>query len=290
MRWVRQERRCTSVIQITIQTLRTRLVKGVHEFMFSISGLDAYRDAAHILHDIELTIPTGRFTALIGPNGSGKSTLMATMAGMMTPRRGSLTLDEKPVSTYSKRELARLVSFLPQQVQTPAGMNVRELLVQGRFPWRGWMGGWTATDEKAVTDAASLCEIEQLIDRPLANLSGGQLQRAWIAMTLAQDTPTLLLDEPTTFLDIANQLSLLDLLATLRDAGRTVVAILHDLNQAARYADFLVMMRDGRIVAQGETSDIFNDANIEDVFGVRSRTIIDPATGDRICIQSSRQS
>lgn len=258
--------------------------------MFSISGLNAFHDTAHILHDIELTIPVGRFTALIGPNGSGKSTLMATMAGVMTPKSGSLRLGSQHLSTYSKRELARLVSFLPQHVQIPAAMNVHQLLVQGRFPWRGWLGGWTAADEDAVLRAASLCEIEPFLDRPLASLSGGQLQRVWIGMTLAQDTPVLLLDEPTTFLDIANQLSLLDLLSTLRDAGRTVVAILHDLNQAARYADVLVMMRNGRVLAHGDTSDVFNDPNIEDVFDVRSRTFIDPATREKISVQSSRRS
>jgi iron complex transport system ATP-binding protein len=256
--------------------------------MFLIRGLHAYHGDAHVLHDIDLTIAERRFTALIGPNGSGKSTLLGTMSGLIRAQQGELLLAGMPVSSYSKRDLARRISFLPQQVQIPAAMNLRELLVQGRFPWRNWLGGWTVSDEEAVTRAARLCDVEALLDRPLESLSGGQLQRAWIAMTLAQDAPIILLDEPTTFLDVANQLSLLDLLAGLRDAGRTVIAILHDLNQAARYADILVMMRDGRIVAEGETAQIFNNENIEQVFGVRSRMLIDHETGEAICIPSSR--
>lgn len=255
--------------------------------MFLISNLHVFYGSAHVLHGIDLTVRDKRFTALIGPNGSGKSTLLGAMAGTVRSQSGNVAVGARKVQEYPKREFARLVSFLPQHTQTPTDLSVRELLVQGRFPWRKWLGGWSSKDQDAVSRAAELCQIEALMDRPLSSLSGGQLQRAWIAMTLAQDAPIILLDEPTTYLDVANQLSLLDLLSVLRDAGRTVVAILHDLNQAARYADELVMMRDGRIVAQGETSRIFTDRNIEKVFGVRSRMLTDSASGDLFCITSS---
>jgi iron complex transport system ATP-binding protein len=255
--------------------------------MISISDLNVYHGSAHALRGIDLTITEHRFTAFIGPNGSGKSTLLGAMAGTIRVESGNIAVRNRNLSSYSKREFARLVSFLPQQMQIPAGLSVRELLVQGRFPWRNWLGGWSAKDEEAVGRAAELCQIETLLDRTLSSLSGGQLQRAWVAMTLAQDTEVILLDEPTTYLDVANQLSLLDLLAMLREAGRTVVAILHDLNQAARYADELVMMCDGRIVAQGETAQIFIDRNIEKVFGIHSRMLRDAETGDVFCIPSS---
>lgn len=257
--------------------------------MFSINDLNVYHGDTHALRGINLTIKERCFTALIGPNGSGKSTLLDTMAGNVRPKKGSVRLEAKEVWSFPKRDFARLVSFLPQRTHTPTGISVRELLVQGRFPWRNWLGRWSNADEEAVQRAASLCEVETLLDRPLSALSGGQQQRAWIAMTLAQETPIVLLDEPTTYLDVANQLSLLDLLTVLRNAGRTVVAILHDLNQAARYADQLVMMRDGHIVAQGETLQVFTDGNIETVFGVRSRMLVDTVTGDMICIPSAQQ-
>lgn len=255
--------------------------------MISINDLHVYHGNAHALRGINLAMTEHRFTALIGPNGSGKSTLLGAMAGIVRTDSGNITVRTRNLSSFSRREFARLVSFLPQHTQTPAGLIVRELLVQGRFPWRNWMGGWSSKDEDAVQRAAELCQVETFLDRPLSSLSGGQLQRAWIAMTLAQDADVILLDEPTTYLDVANQLSLLDLLSILRDAGRTVVAILHDLNQAARYADELVMMRDGRIVAQGEITQVFTDRNIEEVFGVRSRMLTDAETGDVFCVPSS---
>lgn len=255
--------------------------------MLDIRGLDVYRGGEHILHDIRLNIPGGRITALVGPNGSGKSTLLASMAGAMPFQGGEIRIGTKPTTSYSRRELARLIAFLPQHVHTPEGMSVRELLAQGRYPWRNWLGGWSRSDEKAIERAVNLSAIDHLIDRPLQSLSGGQLQRAWIAMTLAQDTPVILLDEPTTFLDVANQLSLLDLLLLLRDAGRTVVTILHDLNQAARYADFLVMLKEGRVAAEGATGSVFQATNIEDVFSVRSRMLDDPETGIAVCVPMS---
>ncbi|MDR7127291.1 ABC transporter ATP-binding protein [Pseudotabrizicola sp. 4114] len=255
--------------------------------MLAIQGLTASRGGVQVLRDVDLTIAPGRFTALIGPNGSGKSTLMAAMAGMLPVDSGRLLLDGKPLAALSRRGMAQALSFLPQHLNAPAGLTLRELVVQGRFPWRGWLSAWSPRDEAAVEKAVSLSRVGALMDRPLASLSGGQLQRAWIAMTLAQDTPVILLDEPTTFLDVASQLSLLDLLSQLRDDGRTIVAILHDLNQAARYADDLVMMRDGRVVAQGPSGTIFTTANLEQVFSIRAHMVTSPATGEQICVASS---
>lgn len=255
--------------------------------MLDIQGLKVSRGGTPVLREVDVSIAPGRFTALIGPNGSGKSTLMAAMAGTIPVDSGRLALNGRPLAVLSRRVLARELSFLPQHLHSPAGLTLRELVIQGRFPWRGWLSAWTARDEEAVAKAIELSRVGALLDRPLASLSGGQLQRAWIAMTLAQDTPVILLDEPTTFLDVASQLSLLDLLSRLRDDGRTVVAILHDLNQAARYADDLVMMRDGRVVAQGKTDAIFTIENLEKVFSIRAQMVTAPTTGEQICVPSS---
>lgn len=255
--------------------------------MFAIHDLNVLRGHAPVLHDVSLHIPKGKFTALIGPNGSGKSTLLAAMAGVMPIESGQMLLGGTSVARQSRRDIARQIAFLPQQLHNPMGMSVRELVVQGRFPWRSWRGDWTAQDEDAVTRAVALCRIGTMMDRPLHSLSGGQLQRVWIAMTLAQDTPVILLDEPTTFLDVASQLDLLELLVALRDEGRTVIAILHDLNQAARYADWLVMLKAGRIAAQGDTATTFVPSNIDPVFSIRARMVSDPEAQHMICVPTA---
>ncbi|MCA0849792.1 ABC transporter ATP-binding protein [Salipiger thiooxidans] len=255
--------------------------------MFAIEDLTVSHGHVTVLHRISVTIPERQFTVLLGPNGSGKSTLISAMAGVIPVRGGRVRLAGRPLAELSRRELARQIAFLPQQLHTPMGMSVRDLVVQGRFPWRGWMRGWSARDEDAVARAVALCRIGALMERPLDSLSGGQLQRVWIAMTLAQDTPVILLDEPTTFLDVESQLDLLDLLARLRDDGRTVIAILHDLNQAARYADRLILLKDGRVAAQGETATTFVPANIDPVFSIHARMVTDPETEGMICVPTA---
>ncbi|WP_371850886.1 MULTISPECIES: ABC transporter ATP-binding protein [Pseudomonas] len=240
-----------------------------------------------VLDDVSLAIPEGRFTALIGANGCGKTTLLNVLARMLTPMSGEVLLDGKPHAQFSRRELAKRVALLPQRTSSPAGMSVRELVMQGRYPWQSWWQQWTEKDQQAVDQALVLADVVALQDRALSTLSGGQLQRCWIAMTLAQDTPVILLDEPTTFLDIAHQIALLELLVELRDQGRTIIAVLHDLNQAARYADHLVMLRQGKVHAQGAPAQVFTSANLKAVFDLNAHIITDPHSGDLLCVPIS---
>ncbi len=241
-------------------------------------------DELKVLDDISLTIPEGCFTALIGANGCGKTTLLNVLARMQRPASGEVLLEGKPHAQFSRRELARRVALLPQRTTSPAGLTVRELVMQGRYPWQNWWQQWSEQDQQAVDRAVELADIAMLLDRTLSTLSGGQLQRCWIAMTLAQDTPIILLDEPTTFLDIAHQIALLELLAVLRDQGRTIVAVLHDLNQAARYADNLVMLCQGKVHAQGAPAEVFTASNLKAVFDLDAHIISDPHSGDLLCV------
>lgn len=255
--------------------------------MLKATGLQLRFGELQVLDDVSLTIPEGRFTALIGANGCGKTTLLNVLARMLRPASGEVLLEGKAHVHYSRRDLARRVALLPQRTTSPAGMTVRELVMQGRFPWQNWWQQWSEKDQQAVDRAVALADIGALLDRSLATLSGGQLQRCWIAMTLAQDTPVILLDEPTTFLDIAHQIALLELLAELRDQGRTIVAVLHDLNQAARYADNLVMLRRGSVLAQGVPGEVFTAANLKAVFDLDAHIITDPYSGDLLCVPAS---
>lgn len=255
--------------------------------MLKATRLQLQFDELKVLDDISLTIPESCFTALIGANGCGKTTLLNVLARMQRPASGDVLLEGVSHTQFSRRELARRVALLPQRTASPAGLTVRELVMQGRYPWQSWWQPWGEKDQQAVDRAVALADIETLLDRTLSTLSGGQLQRCWIAMTLAQDTPVILLDEPTTFLDIAHQIALLELLAELRDQGRTVVAVLHDLNQAARYADNLVMLRQGKVHAQGAPAEVFTAANLKAVFDLDAHIITDPHSGDLLCVPVS---
>ncbi|NWC00359.1 ABC transporter ATP-binding protein [Pseudomonas gingeri] len=255
--------------------------------MLKASHLSLRFGGLQVLDDVSLDIPVGRFTALIGANGCGKTTLLNVLARMQKPDAGSVSLAGKPHDDYSRRALARQLALLPQRTTSPAGMTVRELVMQGRFPWQGWWRQWSEQDQRAIDQAIALSDIHSLLDRSLSTLSGGQLQRCWIAMTLAQDTPVILLDEPTTFLDIAHQIALLELLVDLREQGRTIVAVLHDLNQAARYADHLVMMCKGNLLAQGNPREVFTAANLKQVFDLEAHIITDPHSGDLLCVPKS---
>lgn len=255
--------------------------------MLKAMGLQLQFDELKVLDDISLTIPEGCFTALIGANGCGKTTLLNVLARMLRPASGDVLLQGKPHVQFSRRDLARQIALLPQRTASPAGITVRELVMQGRYPWQSWWQQWSDADQQAVDRAVALADVGMLLDRTLTSLSGGQLQRCWIAMTLAQETPVILLDEPTTFLDIAHQIALLELLAELRDQGRTVVAVLHDLNQAARYADQLVMLRQGKVHAQGTPAEVFTPANLKAVFDLDAHILIDPHSGDPLCVPAS---
>jgi iron complex transport system ATP-binding protein len=243
-----------------------------------------------IIESLDLAIAPGKITVLVGPNGCGKSTLIKGLGRLIKPRYGVVYLDGKAISQQSTQAIARRLGLLPQSPVAPEGLTVQELVAQGRYPHQSWLQQWSRTDEQAVVEALLITEMRELADRPLDTLSGGQRQRAWIAMTLAQETDILLLDEPTTFLDLAHQIEVLDLLYELHQTqGRTIVMVLHDLNQACRYGDCLIALRNGQIYAQGPPEQIMTEKMVCDVFGVESRIVSDPVTHTPMCVPMSRK-
>lgn len=242
-----------------------------------------------ILEALNLETPSGEITVLIGPNGCGKSTLLRGLARLLKPKGGAVLLDGTAIHTLPTRELAKQLSILPQSPTAPEGITVRELVSQGRYPHQSWLQQWSSADEAAVEKALTLTGLLELTERPVDTLSGGQRQRTWIAMTLAQETGTLLLDEPTTYLDLAHQIEVLELLAQLNTIeGRTIIMVLHDLNHAARYAHHLVAMRSGQIIAQGRPETVITEQVIRDVFDVESMVIPHPALGTPLCLPLGR--
>ena len=241
-----------------------------------------------VVHEVDLAIPDRRITAIVGANACGKSTLLRGLARLLRPHRGAAYLDGREIHRTSTLELARRLGLLPQAPVAPDGITVGELVGRGRYPHQGWFRQWTREDEAAVSRALEWTRTAELGDRSVQRLSGGQRQRVWIAMALAQETELLLLDEPTTFLDINHQVDVLDLLAGLnRDAGKTIVIVLHDLNLACRYADRIVAMKDGRIVAEGDPREVVDRDFVTEVFGVRCEVIEDPVTGGPLVIPLS---
>ncbi|MER7420041.1 ABC transporter ATP-binding protein [Micromonospora peucetia] len=248
--------------------------------MLSTRDLVAGYDERTVLDGLDLELPGDAFTVIVGPNACGKSTLLRTMARLLTPRRGTVLLDGTAIRELPTREVARRLGVLPQSPLVPEGVTVADLVGRGRQPYQRWWRQWSESDGTAVERAMTLADVSGLADRPVDTLSGGQRQRVWIAMTLAQDTEALLLDEPTTFLDLAHQVEVLDLLHRLRvERGRTVVAVLHDLNQAARYADHLIAMRSGAVVAAGPPREILTADLVRDVFGLDCVVVPCPVTG-----------
>ncbi|MEW2589424.1 ABC transporter ATP-binding protein [Micromonospora aurantiaca] len=243
-----------------------------------------------VLDGLDLDLPADTFTVIVGPNACGKSTLLRTMARLLTPRRGAVLLDGAAIRDLPTRDVARRLGVLPQSPLVPEGITVADLVGRGRQPYQRWWRQWSAEDARAVEEAMRLADVSALADRPVDTLSGGQRQRVWIAMTLAQDTDALLLDEPTTFLDLAHQVEVLDLLHRLRaERGRTVVAVLHDLNQAARYADHLIAMRDGAVVAAGEPREILTADLVRDVFGLDCVVVPCPVSGAPLVVPALTQ-
>ncbi|MEV1289160.1 ABC transporter ATP-binding protein [Micromonospora sp. NPDC049679] len=233
-----------------------------------------------VLDGLDLELPADAFTVVLGPNACGKSTLLRTMARLLNPRAGAVLLDGAAIRDLPTREVAQRLGVLPQSPLVPEGITVADLVARGRQPYQRWWRQWSARDATAVHEAMTLADVATLADRPVDTLSGGQRQRVWIAMTLAQETEALLLDEPTTFLDLAHQVEILDLLRRLRvERGRTVVAVLHDLNQAARYADHLIAMRDGAVVAAGAPGEILTADLVREVFGLDCVVVPCPVTG-----------
>ena len=247
-------------------------------------GYDKKTISAHL----DLDVPAGRFTAIIGPNACGKSTLLRALSRLLKPSSGAVLLDGKDIHSRPAKEVARRLGLLPQSSIAPDGITVAELVARGRFPHQKLIKQWSAEDEVAVVAAMEATGVTELSGELVDELSGGQRQRVWVAMVLAQQTPIMLLDEPTTFLDIAHQIELLELCVRLnREQDTTMVAVLHDLNQAARYADHLVVMKAGAIVAQGDPREVMTAELVEDVFGLGCRIIDDPETHTPLVIPRS---
>lgn len=233
-----------------------------------------------ILSDLDLTVPPGKITAIVGANACGKSTLLRTLSRLLTPKSGQVLLDGKSVHSMSPRKLAQIMGLLPQSPIAPEGISVVDLVSRGRHPHHGMIARWGKKDEEAVASALQATRTVELAHRSVDELSGGQRQRVWIAMALAQETQLLLLDEPTTFLDIAHQVEVLDLLTDLnRRRTVTVVMVLHDLNLAARYADVLIAMSDGRIHRHGDADSVLTQDMVREVFGLESQIVRDPVSG-----------
>ncbi|RJQ75467.1 ABC transporter ATP-binding protein [Pseudonocardiaceae bacterium YIM PH 21723] len=228
---------------------------------------------------LTVDVPDGAFTAIVGPNACGKSTLLKALVRLIRPSEGSVSLDGRDVNAFPTKEVARQLGFLPQDPVAPEDIRVRQLVMRGRFPHQTLLSTWSEADEKAVAEAMSAAGVADLAERPVQQLSGGQRQRVWIALVLAQDTSYLLLDEPTSFLDITHQYQLLDLLSRLRNQGRTVITVLHDINQACRYADHLVAMKAGQIVAEGAPVDVVSAELLKEVFDLPCVVVPDPVTG-----------
>ncbi|MEM6447630.1 MAG: ABC transporter ATP-binding protein [Cyanobacteria bacterium P01_D01_bin.123] len=241
-----------------------------------------------ILKNLDLSIVSGQITTLIGQNGCGKSTLLSGLSRLLSPAHGSVYLNGTSIHELSTRTVAKQLGVLPQSPPHPDGISVRSLVALGRYPRQHWLQSWSAEDERMVNRALAITNMQAFGDRSLESLSGGQKQRAWIAMALAQDTPTLLLDEPTTYLDMAHQIEVLDLLHDLnRNCDRTIVMVLHDLNLACRYSDTIIALKEGKILAQGHPKDIINAALIERVFDIQCTILNDPTTDMPLCIPKS---
>jgi len=253
-------------------------------------GLRLAYEERVVVDGLSVDIPDGAFTVIVGPNACGKSTLLRALARLLRPTRGTVLLDGADIHRRPARQVARTLGLLPQSAVAPDGITVAELVGRGRYPHQGLLRQWSRSDERVVAEAMAATGVTALADRPVDELSGGQRQRVWIAMALAQQTPLLLLDEPTTYLDIAHQIEVLDLCARLHEEqGRTLVAVLHDLHQAARYATHLVALRDGRVVAAGEPRRILTAELVEEVFGLPCRVIEDPETGTPLVLPLARR-
>ncbi|WP_030750459.1 ABC transporter ATP-binding protein [Streptomyces sp. NRRL F-5135] len=244
----------------------------------------AYEDRT-VVSDLDLAVPDGRVTVIVGPNACGKSTTLRALGRLLRPRSGSVLLDGTELAKIPTKRIARSIGLLPQSPVAPEAITVADLVSRGRQPHQRWWQQWSEEDERAVRDAMARTDVTALADRSVDELSGGQRQRVWIAMALAQETDLLLLDEPTTFLDIAHQVEVLDLVRRLNhEQGRTVVIVLHDLNQAARYADHLVAMKAGRVVAEGPPADVVTAELVREVFGLESIVVPDPVTGSPLVV------
>lgn len=247
-------------------------------------------DDTLIIDKLDVDIPTGQVTTIVGPNGCGKSTLLRTLSRLLRPASGQVILDGESIASRNPKQVARTLGLLPQNPTAPDGLTVADLVSRGRHPHQSWYRQWSTADEIAVAEAMELTSITGLADRAVDSLSGGQRQRVWIAMTLAQQTDLVLLDEPTTYLDLAHAVDVLDLVDELRtEHGKTVVMVLHDLNLAARYSDSLIVMRAGAVVASGSPSHVLTPQLLQDAFGLDSQIVLDPISGTPMVVPIGRR-
>lgn len=258
--------------------------------MLSANDLTLGYQRQAILRHLSLELPESKMSVLVGSNGCGKSTLLKALARLLTPWQGGVALDGKNIHRQPTRIVARTLSLLPQHPVAPEGITVRQLVSLGRHPHQSWRAQWSEEDERQVERALSRTDLLGAAHRSLDTLSGGQRQRAWIAMAVAQDTPLMLLDEPTSFLDLAHQMEVLELLASLnRESGKTIVMVLHDLNLACRYADHIVALRDGAILAQGTPREVITRERVKAIFQLDCQVIDDPYFHTPLCIPFARQ-
>jgi len=250
------------------------------EIILRVDAVSSGYGKSDILHDVSFDVRRGTLTILVGPNGSGKSSLLGLIGRLLAPTRGSVLLDGETIHNLPTRMVARQLAILPQSPTLPEALSVYDLVCRGRYPHRGLLSFWTKTDEIAVEAALKITGTLDYADSAVDTLSGGQRQRCWIAMALAQETPVLLLDEPTTYLDLHFQLDVLDLLHRLtRDHGRSIVAVLHDINQAVNYADQLIFLKDGRVKQVLDVPDTCEPDIIRSVFDVQTSRLVDPMSG-----------
>lgn len=260
--------------------MTTELVTAPPTSRLRSVGLHVGYDDKPVVHDLDLDLHDGAVTTVIGPNGCGKSTLLRALGRLLRPSAGEVLLDGTRIDKTSTKQVATQLALLPQSPSAPEGLLVRDLVARGRHPHQSWLRQWSADDEEVVAETLRWTSIEDLADAAVDQLSGGQRQRAWIAMALAQQTGLVLLDEPTTYLDLSHQIEVLDLVRMLNhDRGATVVMVLHDLNLAARYSDQVVAMRDGRIVASGRPEDVVTPDLLREIFRLEARVLPDPVTG-----------
>jgi len=254
-------------------------------------GLTLAYDGRTVAEDLGVVIPDQSFTVIVGPNACGKTTLLRALARMLKPRQGSVYLDGQVISSFAAKEVARRLGLLPQSSIAPDGITVADLVARGRYPHQRLLRQWSKEDSAVVSESMRATGVDDLAERLVDELSGGQQQRVWMAMALAQETDLLLLDEPTTYLDIAHQIDILDLCAELHaKQGRTLVAVLHDLNHASRYATHMIAMRDGRIIATGPPEEVVTAENVEEIFELPCRVMPCPETGTPLVIPKARRS
>jgi iron complex transport system ATP-binding protein len=273
---------------MTLHTATTTL-PGAGTVRLAAESLSLAYDDRVVVRDLDLQLTDGSFTAIVGPNGCGKSTLLRALGRLLRPAAGQVLLDGRAIARTPTREVARVLGLLPQTPVAPEGLTVGDLVARGRHPHQSWLRQWSRDDEAAVAEALTWTDMADLADRPVDELSGGQRQRAWISMALAQGTDLLLLDEPTTYLDLSHQIDVLELVARLHaERGRTVVVVLHDLNLAARYAQRLVAMDDGALVASGTPEEVLTEQLLADVFDLEARIVPDPVAGTPMVVPVRR--